>query len=78
MTLESSQVLEGQRQRFSPDPSEKMAENAGVDLSDALRDLQSAIAEAYPKSHAAKTYPREVAVARAHIDAALAARRQRN
>jgi hypothetical protein len=55
-----------------------MAENAGVDLSDALRDLQSAIAEAYPKSHAAKTYPREVAVARAHIDAALAARRQRN
>ena len=29
--------------------SKKMAENAGVDLSDALRDLQSAIAEAYPK-----------------------------
>ena len=27
---------------------------------DALRDLQSAIAEAYPKSYAAKTYPREV------------------
>jgi len=58
--------------------SKKMAENAGVDLSDALRDLQSAIAEAYPKSYAAKAYPREVAVARAHIDAALAARRQRN
>jgi hypothetical protein len=47
-------------------------------LSEALRDLQSAIAEAYPKSDAAKTYPREVAVARAHIDAALAVRRQRN
>jgi hypothetical protein len=58
--------------------SKKMAENAGVDLSDALRDLKSAIAEAYPKSDAAKTYPREVAAARAHIDAALAARRQRN
>jgi len=58
--------------------SKKMAENAGVDLSDALRDLQSAIAEAYPKSDAAKTYPRAVAVARAHIDAGLAARRQRN
>jgi hypothetical protein len=58
--------------------SKKMAENAGVDLSDALRDLQSAIAEAYPKSDAAKTYPRAVAVARAHIDAGLAARRKRN
>jgi hypothetical protein len=58
--------------------SKKMAENAGVDLSDALRDLQSAIAEAYPKSYAAKTYPREVAAAGAHIDAALAARQQRN
>ena len=55
-----------------------MGEDAGVDLSDVLRDLQSAIAEAYPKSYAAKTYPREVSVARAHIDAALAARRQRN
>ena len=56
-------------------------ENGGkrrVDLSEALRDLQSAIAEAYPKLDAAKTYPREVAVAKAHIDAALAVRRQRN
>jgi hypothetical protein len=58
--------------------SKKMAENAGVDLSDALRDLQSAIAEAYPKSDAAKTYPRAVAAERAHIDATLAARRQQN
>ena len=58
--------------------SKKMGEDAGVDLSDVLRDLQSAIAEAYPKSYAAKTYPREVSVARAQIDAALAARRQRN
>ena len=58
--------------------SKKMAENAGVDLSDALRDLQSAIAEAYPKSYAAKTYPRDVTVATAHNDKALAAQRQRN
>ena len=58
--------------------SRKIAENTRVDLSDALRDLQSAIAEAYPKSYAAKTYPREVAVAKAYIDSALAARRQRN
>ena len=55
-----------------------MAENAGVDLSDALRDLQSAIAVAYPKSDAAKTYPRAVAAERARIDVTLAARRQRN
>jgi hypothetical protein len=55
-----------------------MVENAGVDLSDSLHDLQSAIAQAYPKSDAAKTYPRAVATARAHIDATLAARRQRN
>jgi hypothetical protein len=58
--------------------SKRMAENAGVDLSDALRDLQSAIAVAYPKSDAAKTYPRAVAAERARIDVTLAARRQRN
>jgi hypothetical protein len=56
----------------------KMADSAGVDLRDALRDVQSAIAEAYPDSKSAKTYPREVAAAAAHIEAALAARRQRN
>jgi hypothetical protein len=47
-------------------------------LSEALLDLQGAIAQAYPKSDAAKTYPRAVAAARAHIDATLAAQRQRN
>jgi hypothetical protein len=35
-----------------------MAEGAGVDLSDALRNLQSAVIEAYPKSNAAKTFPK--------------------
>ena len=58
--------------------SKKMADSAGVDLRDALRDVQDAIAEAYPDSKSAKTYPRDVVAAAAHIDAALAARRQRN
>ena len=58
--------------------SKKMADSAGVDLRDALRDVQGAIAEAYPDSKSAKTYPREVAAAGAHIEAVLAARRQRN
>ncbi len=55
----------------------KMAEGAGVDLSDALRDLQSAVVEAYPKSNAAKTYPGQVAATAKQIEAAIAARRQR-
>ena len=57
--------------------AKKMAESAGVDLSDALRDLQSAVVEAYPKSEAAKTYPKEVAAAAKQIEVAVAARRQR-
>jgi hypothetical protein len=57
--------------------SRKIAESARVDLSDALRDLQSAIIEAYPKSNAAKTYPKEVAAAAKQIEAAVTARRQR-
>jgi hypothetical protein len=44
-----------------------MVENAGVDLSDALRDLQSAIAD-LSEIACGEDYPREVAVARAHID----------
>jgi hypothetical protein len=58
--------------------TKKMADSAGVDLSDALRDVQNAIAEAYPDSRSAKSYPREVAAAGAHIEAALAARRKVN
>jgi hypothetical protein len=57
--------------------AKKMAESAGVDLSDALRDLQSAVIEAYPKSNAAKTYPKEVAATTKQIEAAMAAHRQR-
>jgi hypothetical protein len=58
--------------------SKKMADSAGADLSDALRDVASAIAEAYPDSRSATSYPREVAAAGAHIEAALAARRKVN
>jgi hypothetical protein len=54
-----------------------MAESAGVDLSDALRDLQSAVIEAYPKSESAKIYPGQVSAAAKQIEAAVAARRQR-
>jgi hypothetical protein len=57
--------------------SRKMAEGAGVDLSDALRNLQSAVIEAYPKSNAAKTFPKEVAATAKQIEAAVTARRQR-
>jgi hypothetical protein len=57
--------------------SRKMADSAGVDLSDALRDLQGAVVEAYPKSQSAKTYPGQVAAAAKQIEAAIAARRQR-
>ena len=58
--------------------SKKIAASAGVDLTDALRDLQGAILEAYPKSNAAKTFPKEVAAAAKQIEAALAVRPRRN
>jgi hypothetical protein len=54
--------------------SKKIAESAGVDLSGALRDLQSAVVEAYPKSKSAKTYPGQVAATTKQIEAILAAR----
>jgi hypothetical protein len=56
--------------------AKKMAESAGVDLSDALRDLQNAVIEAYPKSESAKTYQKGVAASTKQIEAAIAARRQ--
>ena len=54
--------------------SKKIAGSAGVDLSDALRDLQSAVVEAYPKSKSARTYPGQVAATTKQIEAILAAR----
>ena len=58
--------------------SKKIAASAGVDLSDALRDLQSAVVEAYPKSRSAKTYPGQVAATTKQIEAVLAARPRQN
>jgi len=58
--------------------SKKIAASAGVDLSDALRDLQSAVVEAYPKSKSAKTYPGQVAMTTKQIEAIVAARPRQN
>lgn len=60
------------------DIARKMANGAGVDLSDALRDLQRAVIEAYPKSRSAKLYPGQVADAAKQIGTALAARPKQN
>lgn len=49
--------------------------DAGVDLRDALDDLQRTANEAYPKTKSAETYRRDVAVAGKDIDAALAKRK---
>ena len=57
--------------------------NVGVDLRDALRDLQSAMVEAYPKTREAylqtrivETYQRDVAATDGKIEAILSARRK--
>jgi hypothetical protein len=57
--------------------------NVGVDLRDALRDLQSAMVEAYPKTREAylqtrivETYQRNVAATDGKIEAILSARRK--
>jgi hypothetical protein len=57
--------------------AEKMAESAGVDLRDAVAEMQSAVTETYPKSDTAKTYPRAVAASGKRIDAGLAGWRKR-
>jgi len=56
----------------------RMADSAGVDLRDALGELQSAAIGAYPKTKSAETYQREVAAADKYIEAALAARLKPN
>jgi hypothetical protein len=55
----------------------KLAASAGADLRDALADLAAAVAEAYPKSDAAASYPRQVKTAGREIEATLATRRPR-
>jgi hypothetical protein len=57
------------------DASVKMAEGAGIDLSDRLDRLRQVVAEGYPKSAAASSFPGEVAVAKKQIAATLAAHR---
>ncbi len=56
----------------------RMADSAGVDLRDALRELQSTAIAAYPKTKSAETYGREVAAADKYIDGALASRGKAN
>jgi hypothetical protein len=56
----------------------KMADSAGVDLRDALRELQSTAIEAYPKTKSAENYQRDVATTDRRIEAALNARRKTN
>jgi hypothetical protein len=55
-----------------------MADSAGVDLRDALRELQSTAIAAYPKTKSAETYQRDVGAADKYIETALASRRKQN
>jgi hypothetical protein len=54
--------------------SVKMAQGAGLDLSDRLDRLQQVVIEGYPKSAAAASFPGEVAATKKEIAAALSAR----
>jgi hypothetical protein len=54
----------------------RMAAGPGVDLRDALHELQSTASAAYPNTKTAATYRRDVAVADRDIAAALSARRK--
>jgi hypothetical protein len=56
----------------------RMADSAGVDLRDALGELQSAALAGYPKTKSAETYRRDAAAAEKYIDAALASRAKAN
>ncbi len=67
----------GERLTASLAVARRMAD-AGVDLRDALRELQSTAIAAYPKTKSAETYQRDVAAADKYIEAALAARRKQN
>jgi hypothetical protein len=54
----------------------RMAAGAGVDLRDALHELQSTASAAYPNTRTAGTYHRDVAAADREIAAILSARRK--
>jgi hypothetical protein len=56
--------------------AKRMAAGAGVDLRDALHELQETASAAYPNTKTAATYQRDVAAADREIAAALSARRK--
>jgi hypothetical protein len=56
--------------------AKRMAAGAGVDLRDALHELQETASAAYPNTKTAATYQRDVAAADREIAAALTARRK--
>jgi hypothetical protein len=56
----------------------RMADSAGVDLRDSLRELESAATEGYPKTKTAETYRRDVAATEQKIEAMLSAKRRTN
>ena len=56
----------------------RMADSAGVDLRDGLRELERAATEAYPKTKTAETYRSDLAVTEHKIEALLSARRKTN
>jgi hypothetical protein len=55
-----------------------MADSAGVDLRDALRDLQDAAIQGFPRTKSAETYQRDVAAVGQRVETALNARRKTN
>lgn len=56
--------------------AKRMAAGPGVDLRDALHELQATASAAYPNTRTAATYQRDVAAADREIAAALSARRK--
>jgi hypothetical protein len=56
----------------------RMADSAGVDLRDALRDLQDAAIQGFPRTKSAETYQRDVAAVGQRVEIALNARRKTN
>jgi hypothetical protein len=53
----------------------KMADGAGVDLRDADRQLARTVAENYPTSDSAKSYPRQISALDNQVEAGIAARK---
>ncbi|MBI3707905.1 MAG: hypothetical protein HY246_09545 [Proteobacteria bacterium] len=54
----------------------RMADSAGIDMRDAVDAMRRAVVEAYPKSMAARAYPKEANDTARQIEKALAAKRK--